>query len=220
MAVSTLLLATGCASGASTSPPPPEPQQSPAASPFLNSLERTKALGTARIDVTVRRDGTTASLIGSGVVDLVKGLGVMTWHDDSGWRTQLDNDRATFVKTDAWSRSDVTPESALADPLAVLGSLRVRTSSVSTCGDSRCTRHDGSLPVTSAALAAMGYPPSEVAPDRIDAVVEVDPGGRIISVTRTARVGSDAAGHAVSSQVILHDFGGPLDLTSPTQGSG
>lgn len=216
-----LILTTGCSSGVAPASTAPAPQQSPAASPFLNTLERTKALGTARIDVTVRRGD--ATLIGSGVVDLVKGLGSLTWHDDAGWRTQLDNDRGTFVRTDVWRRSDPTPQSPLADPLALLGSLRVRGTGSVACGDSRCTRYEGTVPVNPNALAAMGYPEADPAPGSIEVVVDVDDRGRIIAVSRTASPTEGPSGgvnaDAVSMHVSLHDFGGPLELTSPTLGA-
>lgn len=221
-AILAVLLAGGCSASPHASDPPLVPQQSPSASPLLNTLERTKTLGTARIDVTVTRGDST--LIGSGAVDLAKGLGQMTWHDAQGWRTQLDNDRGTFVRTGAWRRTAATAQSPLADPLALLGRMRVLSTSTVSCSTSPCTpdqgtpdqgtRYQGTLPVTPAARAAMGYPTGEPPPAAITVTVEVDAGGRIIAVTRTA---VDPVGAAtVRMRVSLHDFSGPLVLTSPT----
>ena len=198
-------LLTGCGEPPAASGPP---MPSPSANPLLTAIERTKALGTAHITVTVTRADDAPFLSGAGDVDLAKGLGVMTWSDSTGTWIELDNERGTFVKTDGWKRQ-ATRTSPLADPLAQLGMLQVRDMSSAPCGTSTCTRYRGTLPASDAALASLAYPAGSARPAQVEVTLDIDDRSRIITVKRIAG--------EVTLLVLLQDFSQPLDLSAPTK---
>ena len=195
----------GCGQPSAMSGPP---LPSPVASPFLTAIEHTKSLGTAHIVVTVALTGDDPFLTGMGEVDLVKGLGLMTWTDSTGTRLELDNERGTFVKTDHWM-SQATRTKALADPLAQLGILRVHDITKAPCGSFTCTRYQGTLPASDVALASLAFPATAPRPAQVDVTVDIDSGSRIIAVERVAG--------DVNLRVTLADFSEPLDLSAPTR---
>jgi hypothetical protein len=177
---------------------------------LLTAIERTKALGTAHITVTVANSDAQATpfLSGSGVVDLAKGLGLMTWTDSTGTRLELDNERGTFVKTDRWSRQS-TRTKPLADPLAQLGVLKVLDITSAACGSAACTRYRGTLPASDAALASLAYPVNAARPAQVNVTLDIDSSSRIVAVERIAG--------DVTLRVTLQDFSQPLDLSAPTR---
>ena len=191
------LCLAGCTATPNDSAPP---VQSPAASPLLTDIERTKALGTSAIDVTLTVDG-ALRLSGRGTVDLAKGLGLMTWTDASGTRTELVSERGDYVRTDHWAKVPTSTTRALADPLADLGQLTHLETRLASCGRATCSSYRGTLPAST-------FPSAVDVDVAVDVHVDVDDRGRISTVTRVAG--------PVELVVKLHDFGGPLDLTAPS----
>lgn len=200
-------LVSGCGEPPAAAGPP---MASPGATPLLTAIERTRALGTAHITVTVANSDAQATplLSGSGVVDLAKGLGLMTWTDSTGTRLELDNERGTFVKTDRWSRQS-TRTKPLADPLAQLGVLKVLAITSAACGSAACTRYRGTLPASDAALASLAYPVNAARPAQVNVTLDIDSSSRIVAVERIAG--------DLSLRVTLQDFSQPLDLSAPTR---
>lgn len=200
-----IIVSSACGAAPVASGPP---QATPGASVWLTAIEKTKSLGTARIEVTLASGDAGTALTGTGIVDLAKGLGFMTWTDSSGSRLELDNERGTFVKTDHW-RAQSTATKPLADPLAELGSLHIDAATSTPCGQNTCTRYRGTLPATSASLAALAYPADAVRPSQVLVTVDIDSRARIVAVQR------QAGGSTL--RVSLQDFSVPLDLSAPTR---
>jgi len=184
------------------------PQATPGASVWLTAIERTKSLGTARINVTVSAGAAGDFLVGTGIVDLAKGLGFMTWTDSTGTRLELDNERGTYVKTDHWHPQE-TVTKALADPLAHLGAVHIDAVTSAPCGTQSCTRYRGTLPARESSLASLAYPPDAARPTHVTVAVDIDSRDRIVAVERTAG--------DVTIRVTLSDFSEPLDLSAPTR---
>ena len=190
-----------CLAGCEATPrDPAAPVQSPSASPLLTDIERTKALGTSGIDVTLTVDG-ALRLSGRGTVDLAKGLGLMTWTDASGTRTELINERGDYIRSDKWAKVPTSTTRALADPLADLGQMSHLATRLASCGQATCTIYRGTLPAST-------FPSAGDVHVAVDVQVDVDDHGRIITVARVAG--------PTALMVHLHDFGGPLDLTAPS----
>ena len=202
-----MVLVTSCLCLAGCTVTPREsssPVQSPSARPLLTDIERTKALGTSVIDVTLTVDG-SLKLSGHGTVDLAKGLGLVTWTDASGTRTELINDRGDYIRTDQWAKVPTSTNRALADPLADLGQLTNLETRLAPCGRDTCTSYRGTLPASTFPSPGNVHIDADVA---VKVRVDVDERGRISTITRMAG--------PAALVVHLHDFGGPLDLTAPS----
>lgn len=208
----------------------------PTANEFIDSVLRTRDLGTAltTIGATITRGGRTTNLNGTGGVAFNVGYGDLTWQDDAGGSfRERSNGKGLFVQSDPpggpWTRYDGAGSTAtgrLPDVLRGLGTLDdLVIEGTEDVGAVRATRYSGRTPVTEVALGQLGFSAGDAgrlaaaaAGEQIDVTVWVDQRGRVVRVDRSVDLpGADPVSARVTTR--LGDFSASLDLSPPPSAS-
>jgi hypothetical protein len=225
--MSVALCACGApASGGSTSEP--APSFLPSADAFTSAVVATKALGTARMALTVTRStaGRTERATATGPTVFGTGLGDLTWSTGTDTFRELVNERGIYRQdeppTGAWAQEPVgqpTGTSGYADSLRGLGVLRDVVDEGAESLDGVSTRrYRGWLPFDATEAALLGVAPTAVVAPTGDAgagevvTVWVDDFGHIVRVDRRAPATGDVV---VSSSTTFDDYSLLLDLNTP-----
>jgi hypothetical protein len=242
------LLLGACASGSSepfavTSPAPqsslatpassPEPELTPAASPVLDAVAQTRAEGSAAVGVqsTAALGSATPWLnIGTGSLDVAKGLGRIAFESSNGGTSEiLVNRDGNFVSPDGgkqWFLLDfqqMTPLLGSVNVFRLLAEVPWSEGESETVDGEVLTRYDGSVmaPTIAEALDGMGVPTedplalSQATNLTIDISVWVDGAGRIVRVLRVVDAQTPQGELQATELTTLTDFGKQIDLRSP-----
>lgn len=218
---------------ASTASPSPDPLLTPAASPVLDAVALSRAAGSAAIEV--QSTATVASAqpwlnIGTGSVDLAKGLGRIAFESSNGGTSELlVNQDGNFVSTDGgktWFLLDfqqMTPLLGAVNVFRLLSNVEWSEGEQETVDGQQLTRYDGTVvaPTIADAIDGMGISTEDPtalvgAQDLyIDISVWVDDAGRIVRVLRVVTAQTPDGPLDATELTTLSDFGSALDLTSP-----
>ncbi len=193
----------------------------PSANPYVASVVITRSWASAIADITYRLevDGQSTSGSGSGQVALATGRGRLDWSGPDSSGQELLNDRGLFVQDadGTWTKTDEpTRTSGLIDVLAGLGSATPQGSA--SAAPDGLTRVDVMVPVQADTLRAFPLTTEDrervlVDPDaEITAITWANANGQIVRIDRRLT----ATGIGAETTVSLAEFGGMLDLESPT----
>lgn len=211
----------------------PEPSLTPVASPVLDAVTATRALGTAAVSVknasSVGRVGEWVS-VGTGQLDLGKGLGRIAYESSHGGTSELlVNQDGAFVSSDGgthWfllSFGQTTPLLGSVNVFRALDQVDWSTGTPDTVDGVALTRYDGVMvdPTIADALDGMGVSTeqpellAELAALEIDASVWIDADGHIVRLLRTVS-GTTPDGPLTATQLAtLTDFRSAIDIDSP-----
>ena len=213
------------------------PSMMPTANDFVSGVMHTRDLGSANVDITVDTtiEGSHQHLDGVGAVALGRGFGNILWTDADGTTRIINNDVATFVRSDEpsglWNQlpeGTSTPRTAFANPIASLGSLSdVRTEAVEEIDGVGTTRYTGQLSADPQNLAAFGLTDDVIATladtsggSSITVTAWVNDTGQIVRVDRSF-TSAPGSGTPVDLRVStsLSDFSGVIDVAPPPSAS-
>ena len=214
---------------------PPSPLLSPEASPVLDAVTATRALGSATVHVrnaaSVGRQDVWVS-IGDGSLDLAKGLGRIAFTSSHGGTSELlVNQDGAFVSPDGGAQwfllgfGQTTPLMGAINVFRGLDRVDWGAGEADTVGGRVLTRYDGVMVDATIADAMDGMGVSTEQPEllaqvgslEIDVSVWVDDAGRIVRVLRSID-GTTPEGPLQATQLVtLSRFREAIDLASPPE---